>query len=113
MEGISSPEVAEAIACREGLALARDLGMLNITIASDCANVVKSLQGPGMSSYGHIVREIKMEMASFTKANFVHEGRNSNGDAHNVARSSIYGAVGRNVWFLDPPIGVCTNYHDI
>lgn len=55
IDGISSPEVAEAIACREGLALARDLGMQKLTIASDCVNVVRSIQGPGMDEYGHIV----------------------------------------------------------
>ena len=108
--GVSSPEIAEALAGREGLALARDLGMQRITIASDCVNVVRNIQGPGMGLYGHIVREIKAEMTSFTKANFVHEGRNSNGDAHRIARSSIYNDVGRYVWFIDPPDGVCTSY---
>ena len=108
--GVSSPEIAEALAGREGLALARDLGMQRITIASDCVNVARSLQGPSMGLYGHIVREIKAEMTSFTKANFVHEGRNSNGDAHRIARSSIYNDVGRYVWFIDPPDRVCTSY---
>jgi len=41
-------------------------------------------------------------MTSFTKANFVYEGWNSNGDAHRIARSSIYNYVGRYVWFIDP-----------
>ena len=59
--GVSSPEIAEALAGREGLALARDLGMQRITIASDCVNVVRSIQGPGMGLYGHIVQEIKAE----------------------------------------------------
>jgi ribonuclease HI len=87
--GVSSPEIAKAMAGREGLALARDLGMQMIMIASDCANVVRSIQGPGMALYGHIVREIKAEVMSFTKANFVHEGMNSNGNACRLARSSI------------------------
>ena len=108
--GVSSPEIAEALAGREGLALARDLGMQRITIASACVNVARSIQGPGMGLYGHIVREIKAEMTSFTKANFVYEGWNSNGDAHRIARSSIYNDVGRYVWFIDPPDRVCTSY---
>jgi ribonuclease HI len=73
IDGISSPEVAEAIACREGLALARDLGMQKLTIASDCVNVVRSIQGPGMDEYGHIVKEIKQEMTNFEDVLFVHE----------------------------------------
>ena len=59
MEGVSSPETAEAMACREGLALAKDLALQKIRIATDCANVVRSIQGPGMGPYGHIIREIK------------------------------------------------------
>lgn len=105
--GVSSPEIAEAMAGREGLALAQDLGMQKITVASDCTSVVCNIQRPGMGLYGHIVREIKVEMASFTKVNFVHEGRNSNGDAHTLARSSIYDDVGRYVWFFNPQDGVC------
>ena len=37
---------------------------------------------------------------------FAHEGRSTNVDAHNLARSSIFLDVGRHVWFLDPPRGV-------
>ena len=107
------PEVAEAMACREGLALARDLGLQRFRMASDCANVVSSAQGPGMGLYGHIVREIKAGLASFTDALLVHEGRISNGDAHRLAKISIYESLGRHVWFLAPPDGVCTSYSDI
>ena len=73
--------------------------------------VVKSIHGQGMGFYGHIVMEIKAGAARFLDAQFVHEGRNSNGDAHRRARSSIYEAVGRHVWLLAPPDRVCTNYN--
>lgn len=82
MEGISSPEIAEAMACIEGLALASDLMLRKVRIAMDCANIVKSIQGPGMGLYGHITREIKVGLASFKSAEIVHESRNSNVDAH-------------------------------
>ncbi|KAK1608489.1 hypothetical protein QYE76_032162 [Lolium multiflorum] len=39
--GISDPETMEAVACREGLALASDLNLQRIRLASDCANVVR------------------------------------------------------------------------
>jgi len=112
MAGVSSPEVAEVIACREGLALAQDLGAQKIRVASDCANAVRSIQGPGMGEHGHIVKEIRREMTNFTKVQFIHEGRRSNVDAHNLARSSVYNAVGRFVWLLAPPPGVCTSFTD-
>ena len=48
LKGISDPETAEVLACREGLALATDLLSRRVCIATDCATVVKNLEGPGM-----------------------------------------------------------------
>ena len=110
VEGTTSPEVAEAMACREGLALASDLDLQKIRIVTDCVNVVKNIYGQGMGLYGHIVIEIKAGAARFVDAQFVHESRSCNGDAHRLARSLIYEAIGRYVWLLAPPDGVCTNY---
>ena len=101
----SSPEVAEAMAYREGLALATDLSLQKIRIATDCANVVMNIHGPGMGLYGHIIRE------NFQVVNFIHENRKSNEDAHRLARSSVYDMPGRFVWFLSTPDGGCTSYN--
>ena len=111
LDGVSSPETAEAMACREGCALASDLGLQKIRIATDCANVVTAIHGPGMGPCGHIVREIKAGMASFLTGEVVHESRKANGDAHTLAKSLIYKQLGRHVWLLAPPDGVCTSYH--
>lgn len=47
-------------------------------------------------------------VASFVeKVDFVHEGRASNVDAHRLARSFVSYVLGRHVWFLDLPHGVC------
>jgi hypothetical protein len=62
-----------------------------------------------MDRYGQVIRELKTGVASFHKAEVVHEGRVSNLDAHRLARSSIYEDQGRHVRFLFPPNGVCTN----
>jgi len=43
VEGITSPEVAEAMACWEGLALTSDMDLQKIRIATDCVNVVKNI----------------------------------------------------------------------
>ena len=48
MKGISDPETAEVLACREGLALAADLMIRRVRIATDCACAVRSMAGPGM-----------------------------------------------------------------
>jgi ribonuclease HI len=88
--GVTDPETMEALACREGLALALDLNVRRLRLASDCANVV---------------RAIKL----FQSVEFVFERRSSNKDAHNLARGSVSSAVGRHVWFLNPPDGVCNS----
>ena len=100
VEGITSPEVAEAMACREGLVLASDLDLQKIRIAMDCVNVVKSIHGQSMGLYGHIVREIKAGAARYVDTQFVHEGWNSNSDVHRLAKSSFYKVIGRYVFFL-------------
>ena len=45
VEGHTNSVVMEVVACREGLALASDLGLHSFRIASDCANVARSLLG--------------------------------------------------------------------
>ncbi|TVU28310.1 hypothetical protein EJB05_19823, partial [Eragrostis curvula] len=73
----------------------------------EAANIVEA----GMGSYGHIVQEIRARATGFSNVEFVHENRASNVDAHNLARGSIFAALGRHVWFLSPPDGVCNTYH--
>jgi hypothetical protein len=96
-------ETVEALACKEGLALATNLMLQKIRLTTDCAAAVKSIAGEGMGSYGHIVQELKARHQDFTSIEFVHEHRDSKGDAHTIARSSIYKFLGRHVWFLTPP----------
>jgi len=85
VEGHTDLEVMEVVACREGLALASNLGLQSFMIASDCANVVRSLLGEGFGRYGPIVREINVRRRSFIRAEFVHERQKSNVDAHLLA----------------------------
>ena len=58
LDGITEPEIAEAMACREGLALAADLMLTLLRLASDCVNAIISMEGRNMSPYGQIVKEI-------------------------------------------------------
>lgn len=109
IEGVTDPEIAEAMAVREGLDLAHDLLGQRVRVASDCANAIRSIQGQGMGRYGAVVREIQSRRDSFVSLDFVHEHRSSNADAHNLARSCVYSSVGRQVWFLEPPFGLCNS----
>ena len=45
LHGITEPEIAEVMACREGLALVADLMLTLVRLASDCANAIRSLEG--------------------------------------------------------------------
>jgi len=56
-QGYDDPEILEAMACREGLALASDLHLGKIRMASDCLHVVRSIDAPGMGRYAHIAKE--------------------------------------------------------
>lgn len=59
VKDIDEAEVGEALACREGLALASDLGLQSFVLAIDYSNVMKSIQGDGFGRYGTIILEIK------------------------------------------------------
>jgi len=72
--GVSDPETLEVLACREGLALANDL-IRRARVASDCLDAVRSIQIGGMSTYNHIIHEIKARVEDFLKIEFVHERR--------------------------------------
>ena len=110
MEGITDTEMAEAMACHEGMALASDLVLQKFKLASDCLNVVRNLQGTAMGAYGHIIREIKARAEDFTEVRFTHEGREANEDAHRLAKGSVHESFGRHVWFITPPNLYCCKH---
>lgn len=69
-EGVTEAEIAEALACHEGLALASDINTSNIRLASDFLTVVKNIHGDGIGRYGHIIREIKVRILRLCKDGF-------------------------------------------
>jgi ribonuclease HI len=108
-EGVTSPGILEALACREGLDVADDLGVDAIQVASDCLDVVKGLQGVNLGEYGSILTEIQARASSRGDTTFGHERREHNVEAHNLARFASSLPEGRYVWFLEPPIDIPTN----
>ena len=107
ISGVKDPAVMEALACREALALAEDLHLRRITVATDCLTVVKNMTTSYEGSYSMVLREIKATADTLTLASFRHENRASNSEAHRLARSATSGNVGRRVWLLEPPDGFC------
>jgi ribonuclease HI len=43
INGVSDPAILEAMACRKAIALAHNLQLQKITVASDCASVVSDM----------------------------------------------------------------------
>ena len=107
MQGIVDPAILEALACREALALAADLQLTKIKVASDCLEAINSMESDYLGKLSTITREIKLTSENFDSAIFVHENRNSNKEAHGLARSSAYRQFGRHVWLLESPDDFC------
>jgi ribonuclease HI len=105
-EGLTEPGILEALACREALDAAEDLYLAEILVASDCANVIKGLQGVNLGVYGSILAEIRERARIRGNVRFVFERRESNGDAHRLARYATSLDGGRYTWYTDPPEGV-------
>ena len=101
--GISGPAILEALACREGLALANDLGATHVVIASDCKGVVQDITNNTGGEYGPGVREIRETSTLFQHCTFTFEGRETNIEAHRLARHALGLGHGRHLWLIDPP----------
>jgi ribonuclease HI len=108
IRGVSDPAILEAIACREALALACDLSLTHVHVASDCLEVISGLEGENLGRFSSVLKEIKATVAAvFTSVRFTHEKRSSNVEAHGLARSSAYLNTGRHIWLVHTPDPFC------
>lgn len=60
--GLHDPTVLEAIACREGIALAEDLNLHSFVIACDSKQVVCDITNSSIGRYGPIISRIKSRL---------------------------------------------------
>lgn len=74
MEDVIDPESLEAMACREGLALASDLLLRHIRLATDCLGVVRSLREEGMGPYTLFGRSKREALRSNPLSSSMKEG---------------------------------------
>ena len=100
--GVCDPATLETLACREALALAADLNIRQITIASDCKQVVGDIADGTGGQYSSIIREISQQRLEFERTIFRFEGRKSNLDAHILARFALSLDQGRHLWLNEP-----------
>uniref|UniRef100_A0A453HF87 RNase H type-1 domain-containing protein n=1 Tax=Aegilops tauschii subsp. strangulata TaxID=200361 RepID=A0A453HF87_AEGTS len=99
--GVDDLASLETIACREALALAQDLNLNHIGIASDSKGVVGAINMGARGENGAIISEINSLASSFT-CNFSFEGRAANTEAHNLAKFALSLGLGRHVWLGKP-----------
>lgn len=99
---IADSQTLEAIAIREGLALAKDLYQRRIHVAFDCKQVVEDLKKENASAYGAIAHEIIHHSLDFGFCKSSHEFRSSNYEAHNLAKHALSLGGGRRVWLGHP-----------
>ena len=101
-DGISDPATLEASALREVMALAEDLHIQALHVATNCKGVVEDIKQKNSPNYGAIIREIVDYSRSFHSCNFVHEFRSSNVEAHNLAKHVLRLGICRHVWLGNP-----------
>ena len=100
--GLHNPQVLEALAVREALALSEDLYINHLLVASDCKVVVDAIRQGSSAEFGAIVEEIKARATTFISCSFTHEYRTSNTEAHNLAKHALSLGFGRHTWLGQP-----------
>uniref|UniRef100_A0ACD5XPQ5 Uncharacterized protein n=3 Tax=Avena sativa TaxID=4498 RepID=A0ACD5XPQ5_AVESA len=88
LDEVTSPEIAEALAIRSAISLARDEGLNDFILVSDCLSVIQRIQSPvrDRSMVGVVVEDIKILAASLSSVTFRHVSRHCNNSAHAMAR---------------------------
>jgi ribonuclease HI len=85
---VASAEEAEALACLEGIRLAVEWARLPTEVETNCATLVKAVNGIGTSRArwsGHI-EEIKGSSRMLSACKVAHVGRDANQVAHDLAQ---------------------------
>ena len=91
---------------QRAVALAEDLLVQNLIMASDAKQVVQDISSNSRGPYGMVITEIKSKIISFN-CQIVIEGRRTNGDAHSLAKFSLSLAKGRHLWLINPHNPLC------
>uniref|UniRef100_A0ACD5VMN9 Uncharacterized protein n=1 Tax=Avena sativa TaxID=4498 RepID=A0ACD5VMN9_AVESA len=91
VEGITAPELAEAIAVRRALSITRDKGFQKLILLTDCLSLIHRILSSekDRSAVGTVVSDIKCLATDFSTVSFRHIGRKLDVAAHLLARSSV------------------------
>ena len=106
-DGLNDAVALEAHACNEALALAMDLQLTDLLIASDCLEVVNSIGTSSATHYSPVLHEITARRRDFNHVKFKFEHRENNFEAHALAKAASSLPVGRHIWLGTVPDIIC------
>ena len=89
--GITDPETLEVLACRDAMLAAREKGVANLIIESDCANIKslwESKLGERTASF-HVLLEMRILASCFQGVKLLYVSRSSNKAAHCAAKEAL------------------------
>lgn len=89
IQGMNDPEILEGLALREAFSLAGDLNIKKVQVVTDCKSLVNNLNIDYRGPSSVIIRDIKTSMWSFEDAKVEHEMRESNEEAHSLAKAAL------------------------
>ncbi|XP_073362870.1 uncharacterized protein [Aegilops tauschii subsp. strangulata] len=114
MPGVVDPATLGALACREALALASDLHISRVVIASDCQGVIRDIKEGTGGLYASTIKEVNETARDFDQCTFIFEGRLTNIEAHSLAKNAFRLDYGRHLWLINPPDIHCIpmNFYD-
>ena len=85
---LGTVEEVEAIACREAVRFALQLGLANVVFEGDSESITNAINSgsPCYSSFGHILDDAKALALNFVSATFIHVKRQGNVVADKLAK---------------------------
>ena len=97
-------EEVEALACRQSVQLAREIGINEVVFEGDSAIIVQALKHgqADQSVYGHILDDVTQQTSQFLFCEFSHVSRLCNKVADILAKKARVGSVSQ-VWLEDFP----------
>ena len=100
-----SVDLAEALAARRAVALAKELSLFDVIVEGDCLRIVQALKKTSLCKtlLRHIVKETKRLGSTLRRCHFQHFPRERNRLAHGLARRAVL-SVDSSVWVDELPV---------